>query len=128
MSFTGQNISVKENYMLCRKRVMAFTQVVSEELYLLPAKLFFKGKGTISKVDPSPRVHFQWAEKGFYWVENMLDTIKHLPNKDNLFTCKNFEIYFLDNYSVDSTEDIKKKLLTNEYVPIVMGGGIAGDM
>ena len=36
LSFTGHNTFVKENYMLSRERVTAFTQVLLEEHYLLP--------------------------------------------------------------------------------------------
>ena len=128
MSFTGQNTFVKENYMLSRERVTAFTQLVSEEPYHLPSEFVFKGKGTRTKLDPPPGVHFQWAEKGSYRVENMLEIIKHLPNKANPFTCKNFDIYVLDNYSVHCTEDIKNALFAKGYGPIIMGGGITGDM
>ena len=128
MSFTGQNTFVKENYMLSRERVTAFTQLVSEEPNHLPPGFVFKGKCIRTKLDPPPGVHFQWAEKGSYRVENMLETIKHLPNKANPFTCKNFDIYVLDNYSVHCTEDIKNALFAKGYVPIIMGGGITGDM
>ena len=106
----------------------AFTQLVSEEPYHLPSEFVFKGKGKGTKLDPPPGVHFQWAEKGSYRVENMLETIKHLPNKANPFTCKNCDIYVLDNYSVHCTEDIKNALFAKGYVPIIMGGGITGDM
>ena len=36
LSFTGHKTFVKENYMLSRERVTAFTQVLLEEHYLLP--------------------------------------------------------------------------------------------
>ena len=44
LSFTVQSTFMKENYMLSRECVTAFTQVVSEEPYLLPSELFSKKK------------------------------------------------------------------------------------
>ena len=98
--------------MLFRERVTVFTQLVSEEPYHLPPEFVFKGKGTRIKLDPPLGEHFQCAEKDSYRVENILETIKHLPN----------------NYSVHCKEYIKNALSAKGYVPIIMGGGITGDM
>ena len=128
LTFKGMDTFVKENYMLSRERITAYTQLISEEPFYLPPEFVFKGKGTRTKLDPPSGVHFQWAVKGSYRIEQMLETIKHLPNKSNPFTCKNFDIYVLDNYSVHCTDEVKQALLSRGYVPVVMGGGITGDI
>ena len=53
----------------------------------------------------------------------MPETMKHLLNKVNPFTCKNFNIYICDNYSVHYAEDIENTLLGKGYVPMIMEGG-----
>ena len=68
----------------------------------------------------------QWAEKGSYRQENMDETIKHLP--DRSFDEKNYCIYSLDNFSVHITPATQKALLDRGYIPVLMGGGITGDI
>ena len=46
LSFKGEIMFVKENYMLSRECVTTFMEAISEELYILPpAEFVFKGKG-----------------------------------------------------------------------------------
>ena len=96
-------------------------QVVSEEPYLRPEFVF---KKYIKKLNYPSGVHFQLAEKNSYRVENMLETMKHLINKVNPFTCKNFDIYICDNYGVNCADNIENTLLVKGYMKIIMGGGI----
>ena len=56
----------------------------------------------------------------------MLETIKHLP--DRSFDEKSMVIYSLDNFSVHITPETQKALLDRGYVPVLMGGGITGDI
>ena len=61
-----------------------------------------KGTGTRTHLNPPKNVHVQWAKKGSYQLEQMLETISHLPNRFHMFTKKNYAIYILDNYAVHS--------------------------
>ena len=87
---------------------------------------FFSGKRV--KLNPPENVHVQWAEKGSYRLEHMLETISHLPNRFNMFTQKNYAIYVLDNYAVHLQEEVRKALLDRGYILILIGGGITGDL
>ena len=114
--------------MLSRERATAYTQVLSKPPYLLPPEFVFKGKGKRITLNPPEGVHAHWAEKASYRVETMLDTIKYLPNNVNPWTCKDYAIYVLDNYSVHQVEEVTTALLSKGYVPVLIGGGITGDV
>ena len=87
------------------------------------------GTGKRTKLNPPENVHVQWAEKGSYQLEHMLETISHLPNRNtNMFTQKDYEIYILDNYAVHLQPEIRKALLERGYILVLMGGGITGDL
>ena len=58
----------------------------------------------------------------------MLATINNLPNRSNLFTKKNYAIYVLDDYAVHLMPEVRKALLKRGYVPVIIGGGITGDI
>ena len=58
----------------------------------------------------------------------MLYTISNLPNIYNIFTPKNYAIYVLDDYSVHIMPKIKEALLKTGYVPVIIGGGVIGDI
>ena len=88
----------------------------------------FKGKGTRTKLNPPPGIQFQWAPKGSYRLKNMEETIKHLPNRHNLFSYKNYAIYSLDNYSVHLDPAVKTALQKKGYIYVGIGGGITGDI
>ena len=127
LSFTGQDTFVKENYMLSRERITAFTQISSDNTKIKP-EFVFKGKGTRTTLNPPEGVKFQWAVKGSYRLEHMLKTISNLPNRFNVFSAKNYAIYVLDDYSVHLMPAIKSALLKRGYVLVVIGGGITGDI
>ena len=84
---------------------------VTEVSYIFPKVLLFFPFliGTRTKLNPPDGVYFQWAERGSYRLEQMLETIKHLPNRHNLFTMKNYAIYVLDNYAVHLMPEIRKE-------------------
>ena len=64
LNFTATDTFVKENYMLSRERVTAYTQVSSDPKVKFKPEFVFKGKGTRTKLSPPPGVQVQWAPKG----------------------------------------------------------------
>ena len=58
----------------------------------------------------------------------MLKTISNLPNKFNIFTPKNYAVYILNDYSVHLMPEVKEAFLKRGYVPIIIGGGVSGDI
>ena len=84
---------LKENYLLARDRATVYTQVANDSSIKLLPEFVFKGKGTRTKVNAPENMHYQWARKGSYHLEEMLKTISHLPNHFNMFTPKNYAIY-----------------------------------
>ena len=130
MSFIGQDAYVKENYMLSRERITAYTQICSDDNIKFKPEFVFKGKGSRlnSKMNPPEGVKFYWAPKGSYRLEQMLKTISNLPDRYNIFTAKNYCIYVLDDYSVHCMPEIKESLLKRGYIYVGIGGGITGDI
>jgi hypothetical protein len=80
------------------------------------------------KLTPPPAVHTQFAPKGSYRLEMMLGTIDHLTNRHNPFSCRNYALYILDDYSVHITEEVRKAFLARGYILVCIGGGITGDI
>ena len=52
------------------------------------------------KKNPPEGVNYQWAPKGSYQIEQILDIIRQLPNIFNMFKEKGYVVYVLDDYSV----------------------------
>jgi hypothetical protein len=102
--------------------------VCSDPDIVLQPEFIFKGKGVRVQLNPPPDVKFQWSPKGSYRLENMLETIKNLPNRYNIFSAKNYAIYVLDDYSVHIMDEIKNALLQKGYILVVIGGGVTGDI
>ena len=113
---------------LSRERVTVFTQVSSDPDLTLKPEFVFKGKGTRTSLHPPDGIKYNWAPKGSYRLEQMLYTISNLPNRYNIFTPMNYAIYVLDNYSVHIMPEIKEALLKRGYVPVIIGGGVTGDI
>ena len=105
-----------------------YTQVASDSSIKLLPEFVFKGIGTRTKVNAPKNMHYQWAPKGSYRLEQMLKTISHLPNRFNMFTPKNYAIYVLDDYSVYLLPEVKEALLKGGYVYVGIGGGITGNI
>lgn len=80
------------------------------------------------KVNPPKQMHVQFAVKGSYRLENMLEMVKQLKNRHNLFSQKDYALYILDNYSVHLLPELRQSLLQKGYVLVVIGGGITGDV
>ena len=64
--FKGVECYVKENDMLSRERVTAYTQMSSDPECKFKPEVLFKGKCTRTKLSPPPGVSAQWAPKGSY--------------------------------------------------------------
>ena len=128
LNFTGLDTYVKENYSLARERVTVYTQVANDSSIKLLPEFVFKGKGTRTKVNAPENMHYQWAPKGSYRLEEMLKTIFYLPNRLNMFTPRNCAIYVLDDYSVYLLPEAKEVLLKRGYVYVGIGGVTTGDI
>ena len=88
LSLKSEEIFAKENYMLSRERVTCSTQLCSDPKVDLKPEFVFKGKGTRTHLTPPESISYHWASKGSYRIEQILDMIKQLPNRFNLFTEK----------------------------------------
>ena len=87
----------------------------------------FKGTGKRPpKLTPPPGSHYQWAVKGSYRLEQLMETIKHLPNRFNIFSHANFAIYVLDDYAVHLMPEVRQALWNRGYILVIIGGGITG--
>ena len=129
MTLKNQPSYVKENYMLFRERANVYTQLSTEESNLMPTpEIVFKGKGTRIHLEPPAGTTVHWGPKGSYRLETMLDSIGNLKYRFNIFTQKNNALYILDNFSVHCQSEVKQKLLQRGYIPVIMGGGITGDL
>ena len=124
----NEDVFVKENYHLSRERITFFSQVASVEMEL-PNEFVFKGKGKPREpLIPPEGAEIQWSDSGSYKLEQMLETISHLPNRHSLFRPQDYAIYVLDNYAVHLQEEVRKALLKRGYILVLIGGGITGDI
>ena len=73
-------------------------------------------------------MHYQWAPKVSYRIEQIVGVIDKLLNRFNLFTEKSFAIYVLDDYSVHLMPQVPQALFKKGYVLVVIGGGITGNI
>ena len=128
LSMCDETTYVKENYLLSRERVTVFTQVSTSTGEPLLPEFVFKGKGIRIHLQPPQGVHVQFAPKGSYRLDTMLQTISHFRNRSNPFSCANFAIYILDDYSVHVTDEVRKAMLARGYILICIGGGVTGDV
>ena len=105
-----------------------YTQVANDSSIKLLPEFVFKGKGTRTKVNAPENMHYQWAPKGSYRLEEILKTIFYLPNPLNMFTPRNCAIYVLDDYSVYLLPEAREVLLKRGYVYVGIGGITTGDI
>ena len=61
LSLKSEEVSVKENYMLSRERVICFTQLCREPK--IEQKQEFVFKSTLTHLTPQKGTHYQWALK-----------------------------------------------------------------
>ena len=98
-SLKSEEVFVKENYMLARERVTCFTQLCTDPKIDLKLEFVFNGKGTRTHFTPLKGVHYQWAPKESYQIEQILSMIDKLPNRFNRFTEQSFQYMYLNHYS-----------------------------
>ena len=92
---------VTENHHLLREDVTVFTQIASDTNVKLQPEFVFKGTGKRPpQLTPPPGIKYQWAPKGSYCLEQLLEMINHLPNRFNMFSHQKYAIYVLDDYAV----------------------------
>ena len=112
LSFKNKEVFVKENHHLSRERVTVFTQIATDGVENLHSEFVFKGTGKRPpKLITPPNIHYQWSPKVSYRLEQLLETIKHLPNRFNIFSYANFAIYVLDDYAVHLMPEVGKGAL-----------------
>ena len=101
MTLKNHQVYVKENHMLSRERATVFTQVSTDSKAQMPMpEILFKGKGKRIKVNPPQDMNVQFAVKGSYRLENILEMVNKLKNQHNVFSHKDYALYILDDYSV----------------------------
>ena len=71
LSLKSEEVFVKENYMLSRERVSCFTQLCRDSKTDMKPEFKFKGKRTRTHLTSPKGVHYQWAPKGFYRIEQI---------------------------------------------------------
>ena len=75
LTFKNQSCFMKENYILSRERVTQMSSTTSPT-----PEMLFKGIGTRTKLNPPKGLNSQWAPKGSYRLEHMLEMVEKLPN------------------------------------------------
>ena len=85
-------------------------------------------KGTRTHLTLPKGVHYQWAPKGSYRIDQILGVVDKLLNRFNMFTENSFAIYVLNNYSAHLMPQVPQVLFKKVYVLIVIGGGITGNI
>ena len=124
---TLKDVFIKEDHHLSRERVTVFTQIATDGGVDLYPEFVSKWTGKRPpKLTTPPHVRYQWAPKGLYRLDQLLETIKHLPNCFNIFSHSNFAIYVLDDYAVHLIPEVRKALWNRGYVLLIIGGGITG--
>ena len=53
-----------------------------------------------------------------YRLKQLLETIKHLPNRFNILSHANFAIYVLHDYAVHLMSEVRLLVISNKYVKI----------
>ena len=127
LSFKNKKLFIKENHHLSNERVTVFKHITTEGGVDLYPEFVFKGTGKRPpELITSPNVHYQWAPKGSYQLEQLLETIKHQPNRFNIFSHSNIAIYVLDNYTVHLMPEVRQTLWDRGYILLIIGRGITG--
>ena len=125
LNFKNADTFVKENHHHSRERVTVFTQVSSDDKITLFPEFVFKGTGKRPpKLSPPEGISYQWAVKGSYRLEQLLETIKRLPNRFNIFSHANFAIYVLDDYAVHLMPQVRKAFWERGYILVIIVGGV----
>ena len=81
-----------------------------------------------TKLNPPGDIIVQWAEKGSYRLEHILEFIHRLPTIHTGFTPQARDVFTLDDYSVHLPAEVEKALFAKGYFNVIIGGGITGDI
>ena len=95
---------------------------------LPPAEFVFKGKGTRTKLNPPGKIKVQWADKGSYRLEHIIEFIQRLPTIHTGFAPQSRDVFTFDDYSAHLPPSVEKALFSKGYFNVVIGGGITGDI
>lgn len=78
--FKKNDVFVKKKKFYVESMLLYSFKLLLMEMSNLSQNLF-KGTGKCTlKLTTPPRIHYQWADKGSYHLQELLETIKHLPN------------------------------------------------
>ena len=116
------------------ERASVFTQMSSvNNCPAAPPAFVFKGHGRRKSLQTPDNAELQWSETGSYRLNNMLQTIDHLPslleaNEDMATTMKKYKIYLLDDYSVHLLPAVTDALYKKGYILIHISGGISEEV
>ena len=120
-NFSGQspNTYVKENHILSRERITVMITVAFTEKKTPNMKFVFKGKGTRTKLNPTPNVTVQWTLKGSYRLQHMQEFVrKAVPDVPYMLFSQLKKIYSLDDYSVHLDPSISDALIKKDKLMI----------
>ena len=123
LNFKGssQTTYVKENHSLSRERTTVMTSLSSEKVSTAPKLEFvFKGVGTWVKLDPPAGVTVQWAPKGSYRVEHMVNFCSRVPVQSCALFPQKRKIFTLDDYSAHLDPQIKEELKKQGYFLVIL--------
>ena len=82
-------------------------------------KFVFKGKGTRTKLNPTPNVTVQWTLKGSYRLQHMQEFVrKAVPDVPYMLFSQLKKIYSLDDYSVHLDPSISDALIKKDKLMI----------
>ena len=93
-----------------------------------PIEFVLKGTGNRVKVNPPAETSVQWAEKGSYRLEHILEFIENLPTIPTAFAPEKRRVFTLDDYSAHLPKKVEDAFYKKGYFLIVIGGGITGDL
>ena len=117
LSFKNKEVFIKGNHHLSRELVTVVTQIATDGGVVLYPEFMFKGTGKRPpKLTTPPNVHYQWAPKDSYHLQQLLETMKHLQNHFNIFSHSNFAIYVLDDYAVHLILEVRKAFWDRGYI------------
>ena len=107
----SQSTFLKGNYMLSMDQATVMTTALSQNSYPPRSLEFvFKSKGIQEKLNPPKGVTVQWAENGFYKLEQFFKFVSTLNSQPVLFSHYPYTIFTLDNYSVYLCPELKAAL------------------
>ena len=128
MSMVGSPAAVREVTAHSRERCTVMTILSSEEGHHtdIPLEILFKGKGSRTNVvvPAGSGMFVRWQLKGSYRESNILEYIDRLPQ----LPYNRPSIHTMDDFSAHLTDDVRDRLVSRGYIPVILGGGITPDV